>query len=86
MKRTKQLTSKKSPWIAGIFNFIIPGTGYLYAGKRKIFSYLLIIGFIVAIIAEVSYGSISPLSEIMTILIGLPIQLAFAYDAYTEAK
>lgn len=77
---------KKNPWIAGIFNFVIPGTGYLYAGKRKIFSYLLIIGAIVAIIVQISYGFISPLPDIAAILIGLPLHFAFAYDAYTEAK
>ena len=44
------MKKKKSPWLAAILNFIFPGVGYIYVGKRKIFSYLLIIGLVLSII------------------------------------
>ncbi len=70
----------KYPWLAAILNFIIPGLGYLYTGKRMIFGGGLIL-------LSVIYVS-STLNADMTYLdwaVGIPLSLLFAYDGYQTA-
>jgi len=75
----------KNPWIAGILN-IIPGLGYLYLGKRKVFAGLLLLSLLIGFID----GFLNPWPEIpITLLLLIEIALllfAFMYDAYQEAK
>ena len=73
----------KNRFLAAILN-IIPGLGYLYLGKRKIFSYILLCSIIIGIIDGYTNPEIiqsTPLNIIGTVL----VILAFVYDAYNES-
>ncbi len=81
---------KKNPWIAAFLN-IIPGIGYLYSGKRRIFAYLLLSSFFVAFIdgfidgflqSEAEFPTPPPLSYIILII----FLFAFVYDAFNNTK
>lgn len=79
---------KRIPWVAALLNFILPGSGYLYIGKRQIFAFLLMGGAIVQLTGDFfikgHYAAQDWRSyEWMTSFILL---LAFAFDAYHEAK
>jgi len=79
-KKTKK-PKNKYPGLAAILN-IIPGLGYLYLGKRKVFSYLLLIVTFMLIVGGIfNYWHITPL--FIGEIIGT---IAFMYDAYNEAK
>ena len=78
----------KTPWLAALLNFLIPGVGYIYTGKRVWFGILLIIwqilGFFVA-------SSFFPYPEgynpwQMDLAAQLLISLIFAYDGYKTAE
>lgn len=78
----------KKPWLAAFLNLIVPGVGYLYLGKRKAFSVLLLISLVVFGLALFSdpglykgYGE-SLLAGVSGFIVGL----AFAVDAYLMAK
>ncbi len=78
---------KKNPWAAAFLNFVLPGAGYLYLGKRKLFSAFLIVGLI--IFGMWTYSS--PQMEqvyynVWFNLSSLLIMLGFAIDAYNDAK
>ena len=80
----------KNPWIAAILNFILPGLGYFYAGKKKmIVSFgFLILSIWVAIhdwneITRILSGKISITEHFLLFIILYPI--VFAYDAYFDA-
>lgn len=77
----------KNPWVAAILNFLIPGAGYLYIKKRKIFSLGLIAALLILLFADFTtdYQYFS-LSDPFYSIAGVIIMLAFAYDAYEEAK
>lgn len=77
------MAKKKNPWIAGILNAVVPGIGYLYIGKRKIFSYLLISGFILSIIDMIYYEWFPP-DTIIGWISTIVLLFAFGYDAYKE--
>jgi len=76
---------RKNPWVAAILN-IIPGPGYLYLGKRKVFSYLLLSAILIGVTDRLLNPwpdmPNTPLSLIGTIL----FVFAFMYDAFIEAK
>ncbi len=82
----------KSPIAAAIFNFILPGAGYLYLGIRKAFAWLLLaaeLAFIGAYIADAAFRAAS--DGMMDHLIGgiltsLLFSIAFAVDAFKAAK
>ncbi len=70
----------KYPWLAAILNLLLPGLGYLYAGKRMIFGGGLII-------LSIIYASFTLNAEMANIdwIIGLLLSLLFAYDGYQTA-
>ncbi|HSE29553.1 MAG TPA: hypothetical protein VLA77_03140 [Candidatus Saccharimonadales bacterium] len=80
----------KSPWIAGILNFILPGVGYLYLGIRKPFAILLLAGGAVVFLS----GLDPVIGECLTALSFTPLYVlggilmasAFAVDAVLETK
>ena len=82
------IKENKNPWIAGILNFFLPGLGYLYAGRKKLFVSL---GFFVLTIIVTVYewddiigifsGKVS--ADFMLYIIAYPI--VFAYDGYVDA-
>ena len=87
---------KKYPLFAAVLNFVIPGLGYAYNGKRGLFAFLLLsvavlffIIFWIAISRELSlsYSDEWPYwLQVMDSLAYLMIGLAFAVDAYEEAE
>lgn len=91
----------KSPIIAGVLNFFLPGAGYLYIGrKKKRFGAILLISFI--LLYSAAFLSQPPPTSSPTESITQPLQIgsadqigtiaaflllfAFAYDAYNEAS
>jgi len=82
------MTRKKNPWVAAILNFIIPGLGYLYVGKKHV---LVSVGFIIVNLLSALFLSvpIEDLSYIDKYLdLGVPIvilvSLIFSFDAYQD--
>ncbi|MCL5410826.1 MAG: hypothetical protein M1324_03145 [Patescibacteria group bacterium] len=77
----------KRPWLAIVLNIILPGLGYLYVGRRKVFGYLLTISSITSWIWFPTKDFIPLIIHSPMINIGLIlVTVAFAYDAYIEAK
>ena len=82
----------KNPIIAAVLNTLFPGVGYLYAGVRKYFALLLIIGIVLSVLASFDPQSawyvdgdevsMTLMENISTLL----ILAAFGYDAYNETK
>lgn len=80
---------KKNPWIAAVLNFILPGLGYLYAGKKRKFYAIGI--FILSV-----WVGIHDREEIIAVLSGkgglsehfllfiILYPLVFAWDAYRD--
>lgn len=91
LTKRKKMTKSKNPWIAAILNFLFPGLGYLYAGKKKL---VVSIGFLilsvwVAIhdwneITGILSGKISITEHFLLFIILYPI--VFAYDGFMDAK
>ncbi len=87
---------KKNPWIAAILNFLVPGTGYLYAGTRVRFGVLLIAAMVLWMFGptpqyaqDVTVDPQSLVTDpgviVMTIA-GAMIAFGFAYDAYFDVR
>ncbi len=78
----------KNPWIAGIANFIIPGVGYLYNGKRIVFGALLLLWTILAIAVYFTEPQLyqAAFSSILVTVGSVVMGIALAFDAYQEAK
>ncbi|HEX7483723.1 MAG TPA: hypothetical protein VF281_01080 [Candidatus Saccharimonadales bacterium] len=85
------------PVLAAVLNFLIPGVGYLYLGVRKKFAWLLVGASIVSAVAIVmnvlnpqtmmsQYANTMTQYSILDSLAIFIVAVAFAYDAYTEAK
>ena len=81
---------QKNPWIAAVLNFIFPGLGYFYAGKKHIFVSLgfFILSIWVAVhdwneITGILSGQIDISEHFLLFIILYPI--VFAYDAYKDA-
>ena len=85
------MTRIKSPWLAALLNFLLPGLGYWYAGKKHI---VVSVGFFVLSI----WVAVHDWNEITAILRGrmnitehfllfiILYPLIFAYDAYRDVK
>ena len=79
--------ARKKPWIAAILNFLLPGLGYIYNGKRVflgalIFTADMLLNF---------YYLLNPVNELTndTLVFSAAfflITIAISYDAYKEAK
>jgi len=77
--------TKKNPWLAGILN-IVPGLGYLYLGRRKVFSYLLLSAILLGVIEGYLNPKIQISNTLFSIIGTILVVSAFIYDAYKEAK
>lgn|SRR3989344_337979 len=81
---------KRRPWLGAMLNFFILGGGYIYnGGRRKFFGWLLFCVLILTIMDTLIFDQIrtyipepSPLTWIAIAL----VSIAFAYDAYQDAK
>lgn len=76
---------KKRPWLAALLNFVIPGVGYLYNGKRKLFGMLLILVGVVST-TDMVYNNWFPPFTILGVISLFIMLISFGYDAYQEAK
>lgn len=73
---------RKSRGLAALLNFLLPGVGYLYVGRRVGFAVLLFIGYLIGTAEAFSDdGTISGLEAVASIIIGF----AFAVDRWGEA-
>ena|SRR6266536_1152527 len=86
-RKLKNLWTKKRPWLAAILNALLPGAGYLYVGRRRIFGGFMVVASVLAVI-DWRFGPNSlPGEPGLLGNIACPLfLLAFAYDAYREAK
>ncbi len=86
-KAVKKAAGKpvKNPLLAAIFN-IIPGVGYLYVGKRKVFAFLLLAAVIVGLVEGYVNMNISDVYNIYYWIGSFLVMIAFMYDAYDEAR
>ena len=71
----------KKPWLAAILNLLLPGLGYVYAGKRIGFGIALVL-WGVMLLAIMSSGQIPPIMW----LDSLVLAILFAYDGYKTAQ
>ncbi len=76
---------KKAPWVVAILNFLLPGLGYLYLGKRTAFGVGLVIWLCIMTGLSLSQGT-SLLNNTRDILEGLILGILFAYDGYKTAQ
>lgn len=78
---------KKNPWIAAILNLTFSGLGYLYVGRKILFGSLILIANLIAYIWY--FINLSKYQFVTDPLFNLPLlflAIAFAIDAYQEAK
>jgi len=84
-KELNKIIRKKNPWIAAVLN-IIPGVGYLYLGKRKVFSFLLLLAISITFIDAI----INPMQRLLPPLISwfsaIIVTFVFMFDAFVETK
>ena len=84
--------SSKNPVIATVLNVIIPGLGYLYAGVRTTFAWLLLAAMVLSIVSMFDPQSLwyinkeMPYMTVWEVVSMLLVFAAFGYDAYTETK
>ena len=77
----------KKPWLAALLNILIPGLGYLYLGKRKLFGILLVVSGVAAYIWVINKPQVTELfGDPFINMMLLFYEVAFAIDAYQEAK
>jgi len=88
---SNKMAKPKNPWIAAILNFLFPGLGYWYAGKKKMIVSVgfLILSIWVAIhdwneITSIVSGKMKLTEHFLLFIILYPI--VFAYDAFVDAK
>ena len=67
---------RKSPATAGILNFLLPGAGYIYAGKK--WGWALLIASLVLSIPFMSPGS-GMMDSTPMVLVGLAIDFALGW-------
>ena len=85
------MSNQKNKWVAAILNFLLPGLGYWYVGKKKLF---VSIGFFVLSIwvavhdwneiTNILAGKMKVTEHFLMFIILYPI--VFAYDAFKDAK
>ncbi len=74
-------STSKNPWIAALFNFIIPGFGYLYVWEFRINS-KTVFGIFLILLQVIRFYYDLNVNEIIMSVIGL----IFAFDAYRDAN
>ena len=75
---------KRNAWLAAILNFIVPGIGYIYAGKRLVFAWAILVSMV--LLGIYAYDKPFLLKDWLFNLTTIILSLAFAYDAYKEVK
>jgi hypothetical protein len=75
----------KMPWLAALLNLLLPGAGYLYIGKRKVFAIILMTGMVIGYFGGTSTTGLSMLDKAAIFTSALLFVVAFSYDAYIEA-
>lgn len=79
----------KNPVVVALANLIIPGLGYLIVQRRVVFGWLLLAGSVLGIAWSFLYP-MPPFAEATEFLLCTTAYaltaVAFAYDAYQEAK
>lgn len=73
---------KKKPWLAALLNFVVPGLGYVYAGKRQIFGIGLVIWGIIAL----GWYFTSKETSLLLAVDSFVISILLAYDGYKTAE
>ena len=85
-RKVSKTKTRKNPWIALILNIVLWGTGYIYNGKRKMFGVLILLSEVAAIVAiGPNFFSLSEINLPLETM-GAVLTVAFALDAYNEAK
>ena len=74
--------------IAVLLNFLIPGVGYIYAKKRRIFGIIIFLSMIIFAIYSSLLYEVYTLSAHLRLFFGafLILSIGFAYDVYEELK
>lgn len=83
-QKSRQKMQPKNKWFAAILNFVLPGAGYWYAGrKRKEFAValtaIMALGWLADFVDPSNYSGSAMASGILFMFI-------FAYDAYKDAE
>ncbi len=78
------------PWVAAIFNLLVPGSGYLYNGKRLFLGGALTIFYLLSYYIGLSQSAPTSDAPITIVNIVLLISffaanIAFSWDAYQES-
>lgn len=74
----------KSGWWAAILNFVLPGLGYLYTGrKRQFFSVGLLVSSVIAYFSPTSWRADLDAPAVLSSLL---LSLIFAIDGYRDAR
>ncbi len=80
----------KNPIVAAILNFVIWGLGYIYLGRKTVFTMLLALGSLAIKIAVLLYSFGEPAPSLVYSVVNdvgfFMVNAAFAYDAYHLAK
>lgn len=86
MKKTTPVAVKKDrrPLIAAVLNGVLPGLGYLYLDKRKLFAVLVLIGHV--LFWAVDFGGFPGSNGDFVEIGNLLIRIGFIVDAYQLAK
>jgi len=75
----------KTPYLAAVFNFVLPGLGYVHLQKRLAFGWLMLTASILGnLLAFTGPQSTDPLTTYDWLAFGVTFiaSFAFAYDAY----
>lgn len=74
--------NRKSRGLAALLNFLLPGVGYLYVGRRVGFAVLLFIAYLVGTMGFIiDDGVVNGIEAVSSFIIGI----AFAVDGWGEA-
>jgi hypothetical protein len=77
----------KNPALAAGLNFFLLGLGYVYVGKRRLFGWLIFASYVISVIIPVERTTPDALADNPWLaLSGLLIMIAFAWDAWQEAR
>lgn len=71
----------KKPWVAALFNIILPGLGYVYVGKRVLFGAGVLFASIVSY-----WGASFETIPISVWIDSFIVTILFAYDGYKDAQ
>jgi hypothetical protein len=81
---------EKRAWLAGLLNFLLPGLGYLYNGRRIFFGILLLLAVILDLTKAFGNDPIFISTQCIgtrtSLIASLILALAFALDGLREAK